>query len=61
MLEAAENINFGDDLIVAAGGKAKKASGVTAGVLVYVLGEAQNTVAIGEQVQVFIERKTYKN
>lgn len=58
-LVAAEPINFGDDVIVAAGGKAKRAAGLSAGTKAYVLGEAQNSVAAGEMVQVLIAKKVY--
>lgn len=57
---AAENIAFGQDVIVAAGGKAKKAAGLTAGTQAFVLGEAQNTVVAGQNVQVLIRPKVYE-
>lgn len=51
---AAEAIAYGDELIAAVGGKVKKSSGVSSGV-VNVLGVAQNTVAEGGKVQVLIK------
>lgn len=59
-LVAAEAISAGDDVIVGAGGKAKKASGLSAGTKANVLGEAQNNAAIGEKVQVLIQKKKYE-
>jgi len=58
-IEAVENISFGEDVIVAAGGKAKRAAGLSAGTTAYVLGEAQNTVVAGQMVQVLIRPKVY--
>lgn len=57
---AAEDINFGDDVIVAAGGKAKRAAGLASGTKAHVLGEAQNTVTAGQLVQVLIRPKVYE-
>jgi hypothetical protein len=57
---AAEDIAFGEDVIVAAGGKAKRAAGLTAGTVANVLGEAQNTVTAGGLVQVLIRPKVYE-
>lgn len=57
---AAEDISFGDDVIVAAGGKAKRAAGLASGTKAYVLGEAQNDAAAGELVQVLIRPKVYE-
>lgn len=57
---AAENISFGEDVIVAAGGKAKRAHGLATGTTANVLGEAQNTVVAGQNVQVLIRPKVYK-
>lgn len=51
---AAEAVSYGDELIAAVGGKVKKASGVTSGV-VNVLGVAQNTALEGGKVQVLIK------
>lgn len=51
---ADEDINFGDEIIVGAGGVAKKADGLTAGTVANILGEAQNTVVEGQKVQVLI-------
>ncbi len=56
---AAEPIAFGEDIIVAAGGKAKRAEGLAAGTKAHVLGEAQNTVVAGQNVQVLIRPKVY--
>lgn len=53
-IEAAENIQFGDEIIVAAGGKAKRAESLAPGTVANILGEAQNTVSAGEKVQVLI-------
>lgn len=56
---AAEPIAFGDDIVVAAGGKAKKADAfIVAGA--NVLGEAQNSALEGEKVQVLIRPKFVK-
>lgn len=57
-ITAAEAITFGDELIVAAGGKAKKASGLTAGTVANIIGEAQNTVGVGDKVQVLIRPRS---
>lgn len=51
---AAENIAYGDEVIVAAGGKAKRAQGLATGTVANILGEAQNTVNAGDKVQVLI-------
>lgn len=51
---AAENITFGEEIIVGAGGKAKRALGLVAGTVANILGEAQNTVNAGDKVQVLI-------
>lgn len=51
---AAENIQFGDELIVAAGGKVKRAEGLASGTVANILGEAQNTAQAGQKVQVLI-------
>lgn len=56
---ATEDIAFGEDIIVAAGGKAKRAKGLTAGTKAFVLGEAQNSVVAGQNVQVLIRPKVY--
>lgn len=53
-ITAAENIQFGEEIIVAIGGKAKRAKGLAAGTVANILGEAQNTVAAGNLVQVLI-------
>jgi len=57
---AAEAISFGDDVIVAAGGKAKRAANLSSGTTAYVLGEAQNNAVAGQNVQVLIRPKVYK-
>ncbi|QNR70433.1 hypothetical protein IAQ67_28365 (plasmid) [Paenibacillus peoriae] len=59
-IPAAEDIAFGEDVIVAAGGKAKRAKGLAAGTKAHVLGEAQNTVTAGQNVQVLIRQKVYE-
>ncbi|ALA07155.1 hypothetical protein SECTIM467_25 [Brevibacillus phage SecTim467] len=59
-IEAAEDIHFGEDVIVAAGGKAKAAKNLASGTTAYVLGEAQNNVTTGQYVQVLITKKVYK-
>lgn len=59
-IPAAEAISFGEDVIVAAGGKGKRAAGLGAGTKAYVLGEAQNTVVAGQNVQVLIRPKVYE-
>lgn len=51
---AAESIQFGEEVIVAIGGKAKRALGLAAGTVANILGEAQNTVVAGDKVQVLI-------
>jgi DNA-binding transcriptional regulator LsrR (DeoR family) len=56
---AAEAIQFGDDVIVAAGGQIKRAAGLAAGTKAHVLGEAQNNVQAGQSVQILINKKTY--
>lgn len=56
-LTAAENIAFGDEIIVGVGGKAKLASGLATGTVANILGEAQNTVVAGDKVQVLIRPK----
>lgn len=53
-IKAAEDISFGDEIIVGAGGEAKLASGLAAGETANILGEAQNTVSTGDLVQVLI-------
>lgn len=53
-IEAAEDISYGDEVIVAAGGKVKRADGLTAGTVANILGEAQHTARAGEKVQVLI-------
>lgn len=53
-ITAAENIAFGEEVIVAVGGKAKRALGLAIGTVANILGEAQNTVLAGEKVQVLI-------
>ncbi|MGG1263841.1 hypothetical protein [Brevibacillus laterosporus] len=57
---AEETIAFGEDIIVAKGGKAKSAKNLTSGTTAHVIGEAQNTVVAGQNVQVLIRPKTYK-
>lgn len=59
-IEAAEDIAFGEDVIVAAGGKAKRAAGLAAGTKANVLGEAHNDVVAGQLVQVLIAKKRYE-
>lgn len=56
---AAEDISFGEDVIVAAGGKAKRAAGLSAGTKANVLGEAHNDATAGQLVQVLIAKKRY--
>jgi hypothetical protein len=56
---ASGNIAFGDDVIVAAGGKGKSTAGLLAGTQANVIGEAQNTVVAGQNVQVLIRPKVY--
>jgi hypothetical protein len=56
---AAEDITFGEDVIVAIGGKAKGASSLVAGTKANVLGEAQNSAVAGQLVQVLIAKKRY--
>lgn len=51
---AAEDINFADEVIVAVGGKAKRAEGLASGTVANILGEAQNTAKAGDKVQVLI-------
>ena len=51
---AAEDIKFGDEIIVAEGGTAKAAKGLAAGTVANILGEAQNTVKAGDKVQILI-------
>lgn len=51
---AAEPIKAGDEIIVAVGGKAKVAANLPEGTVANILGEAQNTVAEGDKVQVLI-------
>lgn len=58
-IEAAGNIAFGEDVIVAAGGKAKGVSSLSEGDVAYVLGEAQNSAVAGQKVQVLIRPKVY--
>ncbi|MCY8196575.1 MULTISPECIES: hypothetical protein [Bacteria] len=53
-IEAVEPIAFGEEVIVAAGGKAKRAAGLTEGTVANILGEAQNSVNAGDKVQVLI-------
>lgn len=58
-IEAAEDIAFGDEVIVGAGGVAKLASSVADATApmtktANILGEAQNTVVAGQKVQVLI-------
>src|SRR6185312_3898843 len=53
-IRAAEGISFGDEIIVGAGGVAKKADGLASGTVANILGEAQNTVVSGQLVQVLI-------
>lgn len=53
-ITAAEPIAFGEEVIVSAGGKAKRALGLTTGTVANILGEAQNTVQAGDKVQVLI-------
>lgn len=57
---AAEAISFGEDVIVGAGGTGKRAAGLPEGTKAYVLGEAQNTVVAGQNVQVLIRPKVYE-
>lgn len=59
-VEAAEDIQYGDDVIVAAGGKVKRAASLAAGTTAYVLGEAQHSAQAGEMVQILIRPKVYK-
>lgn len=56
---AAEDIAFGEDVIVAAGGKAKRAEGLAAGTKANVLGEAHNSATAGQLVQVLVAKKSY--
>lgn len=58
MVTAAEDIKFGDDVIVGAGGTVKKAESLPTGTVANVLGEAQNTVKAGEKAQILIRPKT---
>ena len=51
---AAEAIQYGEEVIVAAGGEIKPASSVGVGNVANILGEAQNTVSAGQLVQVLI-------
>lgn len=53
-IEAVEDIQFGDEIIVATGGKAKRAESLPSGTVANILGEAQNTVSAGDKVQVLI-------
>lgn len=56
---AAGDIDFGDDVIVAAGGKGKSVKELADGTTAYVLGEAQNSAVAGQNVQVLIRPKVY--
>lgn len=58
MAPAAEPINFGDEVIVGAGGTIKAAKNLPPGTVANILGEAQNTVKEGELVQVLIRPRT---
>ncbi|MBU8576358.1 hypothetical protein ACQKEX_15005 [Bacillus pumilus] len=51
---AAENIPFGAEVIVAAGGKIKQASSLADGSVANILGETQHSAKSGELVQVLI-------
>ncbi|MCY7861132.1 hypothetical protein [Bacillus haynesii] len=57
-ITAAENIAFGEEIIIASGGKAKRAAGLAEGTVANILGEAQNTVNAGDKVQVLIRPRS---
>lgn len=59
-VEAEGAVQAGQDLIVAAGGKVKAVSALSAGTLANVIGEAQNNAVDGQMVQVLIRPKSYK-
>lgn len=60
-MTAVGTVNFGDDVIMAAGGgcKATTHADVTVGTVMNVVGEAQNSAADGEPVQVLVRPKVY--
>lgn len=57
VIVAAEDIAFGEDVIVAVGGKGKPAKGLAAGTVAHVLGEAQNSASAGQDVRILIAKK----
>jgi len=58
-VEADGAVAFGEDVIVAAGGKVKSAASLADETVAYVLGEAQNSATNGNKVQVLIRPKVY--
>lgn len=58
-IEATETVQFGDDIVVKAGGKGMKAASLAATTLANVLGEAQNNAVAGQMIQVLIRPKNY--
>lgn len=57
-IKAATDIAFGADVIVGAGGTGKDAASLADGTVANVLGEAQNSVTVGQLVRVLIAKKS---